>query len=80
MIEATIELTNKFADDTTRKLEIGPFDSDAAVVHSMAIKANVNALNADVSEIEDIYISENGAKFTGVESAVITLTEETILI
>ena len=74
--KAIIELTNSFADETTRKLELGPFDTDAAVAHSMALKANVAAVNSDVSVIASTYLSEGGASFTGITAASITITNE----
>ena len=76
MAKAVIEITNKFADETTRKLEIGPVDSDAAVAHSLALKANVASINSDTSTLGSIYLSEGGASFIGITGAAITITDE----
>ena len=77
---AVIELTNKFADGTTRKLELGNFDTDAAVTHVLALKANIGAVNNNVADIETLYLSDNGANFTGIESATLQVIEETTII
>lgn len=76
MAKAVVELTNSFADETTRKLEIGTFDTDAAVAHSMALKARVAQVNSDVAVISSLYLSEGGASFTGITGASITITNE----
>lgn len=76
MAKAVVELTSSFADETTRKLEIGSFETDAAVAHSMALKAKVAQVNSDVSVISSFYLSEGGASFTGITGARITITDE----
>ena len=73
---AYLEITNKFADESTRKLEFGPFDSDAAVVHSAAVKLNVAQVNSNAAALSNIYLSEGGASFVEITQAVIT-TEKT---
>lgn len=71
---AYIELTNGFADGSTRKLELGPFDSDAAVVHSLALKNAIAQVNSDVAVVSSLYLSQGGASFTGITGAVIDVT------
>lgn len=76
MAKAVIELTNTFADETTRKLEIGPFDTDAGVAHSLALKANIASVNSDAAVIGATYLSNGGASFVSISAATITVTDE----
>ena len=69
-----IKLTNSFADDTTRSLEIGPLASDSAAVTN--VKTNINTVNQNLSDIEDLYLSESGAKFTGITAASVVTSSE----
>lgn len=69
-----IKLTNSFADDTTRSLEIGPLASDSAAVTN--VKTNINAVNQNLSDIEDLYLSDSGAKFTGITAASVVTSSE----
>lgn len=70
-----ISLTNGFADGTTRKLELGPFAQNAAAVTN--VKTNIANVNANVADIENYYLSEGGAKFTGISFASLITTSET---
>ena len=69
-----IKLTNSFADDTTRSLEIGPLASDSAAVTN--VKTNINTVNQNLSDIEDLYLSDGGAKFTGITAASVVTSSE----
>ena len=77
MAKTILEITNKFDDETTRKLEIGPVDSDAAVAHVIALKANIGQINSNISDISANYLSVGGASFAGITGAAIITTDET---
>ena len=69
----SIKLVNQFADDSTRAVELGPIDvtSDAFV----NAKANIKAI--DPSTIASVYLSDNGASYTGVAAATLVEIETT---
>ena len=75
---STIKFTNSFADETKRTLEIGPFD--AAKITLSDLRAKVRTLNANTAAIENLYLSDGGAKFTGVEGVTILTDSETKII
>lgn len=76
MAKVVVEVTNGFADETTRKLEIGSLETDATVATAMGLRAKVAQVNSDVSVISSLYLSEGGASFTGIKEASITITDE----
>ena len=69
----SIKLVNQFADDSTRAIELSPIDvtSDAFV----NAKTNIKAINP--STIAGIYLSEDGASYTGVAAATLVEIETT---
>lgn len=71
---AYIELTNSFADGTTRKLELGPFETDATVVNTATLKSNIAAVNSDTSVLGSLYLSAGGASFSKITGAVVDIT------
>jgi len=68
----TFKVQNSFADETTRNLEFGPFGE--GVINSETLRTN--AQNFDVDAISDTYLSDGGAKFTGITGVTITELEE----
>lgn len=80
MVNCNITLTNSFADGTTRKFKLEPFAIDATAVSPATIKSNIRTINNNISELENLYLSDNGAKFTGISGAELTANEETIYI
>lgn len=78
MPQSTIVLTNSFSDDTTRTLSIGPFTTSSISVSG--IRNAVKALNSDTSVISALYLSKNGATFTGVKQAKISTSNKTVII
>lgn len=64
-----------FADGSTRStITIGNYAHSYGTALANA-KVRVKALNADPSAIADLYLSDKGAAFSGIESAgVIALT------
>ena len=75
MAAAYIEIESVFADDTTRKFELGPFDTDAAVVQSAQAKANIAAVNSEAAVIGSVYLSNGGASFVSIKGATITYSD-----
>lgn len=70
---ATIKLTTKFADNSTRALNIGTFDSNNPAILPPTVKAKIKALNADPSEIAPFYLSIKGKPFTEIsECSIVT--------
>ena len=74
MAVATVKLTTAFADETERVVEMGPFD--VTVMTASVLRANVRTFNADIADIENLYISEGGAKCTGITGAKLITTVE----
>ena len=72
MSKAFIKLTNTFADETTRDLEMGPFNP--AKLDKEEIRTKVK--NFDASKVAGIYVSESGANFTKISAASIIVTDE----
>lgn len=75
-----IDLTNSFADESTRKITLGTFDMNATNVNVTNLRNTIKSINSDVSNIENLYLSDSGAKFTGITGAVININEKTIFI
>lgn len=69
----SIKLVNQFADDSTRAIELGPID----VTSASFINAKTNIKAIDPSAIASIYLSEEGASYTGVAAATLTEIETT---
>lgn len=68
---AKLKINFGFADDTSRDVELGPFDTDATL--AATLKSRVKAFNP--ANVQNLYISDGGASCTQVNSA--TLTEVT---
>ena len=69
------KIVNAFADDSTRDLEFGPFDSDTVNIETLrtAIK------NFDAGAISDTYIADSGSGFASIQAAtVVEVTENEI--
>lgn len=73
MAKATLNLTFSFADETTRKLELGALTVEAADVET--IRTKVKAF--DPATVAGLYLSDGGATCTGISAANITITNET---
>lgn len=73
---ATIKLTSSFADESNRVLEIGPFDTTATNVTPQQVRANVRTFNANLSNIDSLYLSDAGASCTGITAASIIVSRE----
>lgn len=70
---AKFKIVNSFSDDSTRDLEFGPFAAGA--INSETLRTNVKTF--DVDAIKNLYLSDEGASFTGITSATIVETNET---
>lgn len=75
MAQSILKLTASYADETKRDLEFGPFSSTSSPITNA--KTNIATVNSKVSEIEELFLSESGAKFTGITAAQIVTTNET---
>lgn len=73
---ATLKFTSTFADESTREVELGPFDANATVVNPQQVRANVRTFNADIANIANLYLSDSGASCTGITAASIYVTTE----
>ena len=69
----SIKLVNQFADDSTRAIELSPID----VTSDAFINAKTNIKAIDPSTIAGIYLSEDGASYTGVAAATLVEIETT---
>lgn len=68
-----IKIDFGFADETARKIELGPFAVDAAAITDA--KTNIKAF--DPADVQGIFLSDGGATCTGVTAATVVTTEET---
>lgn len=68
---ATIKVKTAFADETTRELELGPFDAASTAISNA--KANIKTFNENISDIAALYISDGGANCTGIIDATVTV-------
>ena len=73
---AIIKLTSTFADESTRVLELGPFDASATSVTASNLRANVRTFNADIANIANLYLSDGGASCEGITAASIIVSTE----
>ena len=74
---STIKLTTQFADDTKREVELGSFDSSVTVAST--VRGKVREFNANIQDLEGLYLSSGGADCTGITNAsIITVTERKI--
>lgn len=71
----TIKLTNKFADNSTRDMTIGTLDDSAMTYNQIAEK--IKLINANVAEIENLYLSKDGAKFVEISAAQVIVDNTT---
>ena len=73
---ADLKLTFGFTDETTRKLNIGPYATNAAAL--TGAKANIISFNSnDLNSVKGILLSDDGASCTGIVDAHILMTNET---
>ena len=68
----TFKIQNNFADESTRNLEFGPFGD--GVINSETLRTNAKTF--DVDAISNTYLSDSGAKFTGIGGVTIFETDE----
>ncbi len=74
---AILKLTTSFADETTREVELGPFDASSTAVTNA--KANIATFNNNIEDLQGLYISEGNATCTGITAATVTIeTDEPI--
>ena len=74
MTTSKLKLTANFADETKREVQIGTLGSNAVVPSN--IRAKVREFNANIADIEDLYLSDSGANCTGITKASIITTTE----
>lgn len=73
---ATIKVRTAFADESHRDIEFGPFAVNAAAVTNA--KTNVKTFNDNISDIAELYLSDDGASCTGIVEAEVIVSTETV--
>lgn len=80
MSKATLELTNSFSDNTTRKLTLGTFADSVSCANPNQLQSLVQNINNNSADLAGIYLSDNGANFVKISSAVLTISDTTTII
>lgn len=75
----TIKLENKFADKTTRTLQLGTFDDNNPYIQPETLKASIFNINDNASDLNGLYYSSGGASFVEITSAEIIIEEKTVI-
>lgn len=82
MNSATLSVTFAFADATTKTIAVGTFDATSNAVLNFKTRLK-NFLSVDsetqkkVTNLDNYLLSDNGAAFSGIKSASITVSQST---
>lgn len=77
MAYATLDFTFKFADNTTRRLSLAPFNPSE--LDGDTIKENIAAFNSGsgLATVANLWLSDDGASCTGIVDAYMDVIQKT---